>query len=93
MLVVGESNYAKDDLGATPDEAVAVVNGNPSFIQEVVKRVSISREQSNRTFDAITYLLKQSNGSNIKDVSAETWNSFAYMDVIQCAMMGCGWTV
>jgi hypothetical protein len=41
MLVVGESNCAKDDVGVTPDVAVSAVNGNPWFTREVINRACI----------------------------------------------------
>ena len=91
MLVVGESNCAKDDVGVTPDVAVSAVNGNPWFTREVINRACILHEAYNRTFSAITYLLRKSDGLNVDNASVETWNSLAYMDVIQCAMKGVGW--
>ena len=90
LMVVGESNYADADDGKTLDAAVAEVNGNWNFTQDVVELFCISRKQPNRTFDGITYLLKPSE-DNVADVSFKVWHSIAYMDVIQCAMKGKGY--
>ena len=91
LLVVGETNYAHDDSGATPDDAVANVNGNWHFTHDVVNTFCLSRRKSNRTFDVITHLLKGSDAAKVAAVSAEVWQSFAYMDLIQTAMKGKGW--
>lgn len=91
LLVVGETNYANDDSGATPSDAVANVNGNWRFTHDVVDRFCLSRRNSNRTFDVITHLLKESDAAKAAHVSAEVWQSLAYMDLIQTAMKGRGW--
>ena len=91
LLVVGESNYANDDKGVTSDAAVAAVNGDWEFTNKVVDDFCLSRRKSNGTFDGVTYLLKQSSDAEVRSVSSEVWNSFAYMDLIQEAMKGTGW--
>lgn len=91
LLVVAESNYAKDDKGNTPDAAVACVNGNRAFTKEVVDMFCLSRKKTNKTFDGVTYILMQDDDDIVKKVSRSIWNSVAFMDVIQCAMKGIGW--
>ena len=90
-MVIGETNYADADIGATPEEAVAAVDCCWHFTEEVVRRFCILRKDANRTFDAITYLLMKSVSDKVQNVSPAVWASFAYMDVIQHAMRGIGW--
>lgn len=91
LMVIGETNYADADMGATPADAVAAVDGNWHFTENVVCRFCFSRKDTNRTFDAITYLLMKSANDKERNVSPAVWNSFVYMDVIQHAMRGKGW--
>ncbi len=91
LMVVAETNYANSDCGATPMKAIDAVNGNWHFTRNVVELFCVRRDKSNRTFDAITNLLKASASDKVQDVSSAVWQSFAYMDVIQKAMRGTGW--
>ena len=92
-MVVGESNYAKDDMGPTPDAAVVAVNNDWHFTENVVCRFCISRKDINPTFEAITYLLMKSASDKTSCVSPMVWHSFAYMDIIQQAVRGRGWGI
>lgn len=91
LMVVGDTNYADGDMGATPEAAIATVNNDWHFTENVVRRFCISRKDTNRTFDAITYLLMKSASDKVEGASSAVWNSFAYIDAIQRAMRGRGW--
>ena len=91
LLVVAETNYAKEDRGDTPDAAVSSVNGDWNFTKDVIDIFCLSRKKTNRTFDGISYILKPGDNDIVNQVSKSLWNSFAFMDVIQCAMKGIGW--
>lgn len=94
LLVIGESNYAdeeRENPSPTREIAVERVNVNWHFTEEVVKRFCLKRTEPNKTFDGVTHILKAEDSMPDFEASAKVWESFAYMDLLQCAMQGKGW--
>ena len=91
LMVVGESNYAQQCMGDTPEKACKAVDDNVNFTKDMVMRFSISRERGNRTFTGISKVLCDGAllaKNNIVDIGRSVWRQVAYMDIIQKTMRG-----
>ena len=93
LLVIGESNYADETNGivdypegVTPETAVDTVNKDWEFTNKVVRCFCMDRTKTNRTFDGISGVLTEL--PDPEERSRAVWNSIAYMDLIQCALVG-----
>ncbi len=90
LMVVGESNYADEDCGPTPEAACRAVDGNVHFTECVVSRFCINRSERNVTFDGVTNVLRKDRAEDILSAGRSAWGRIAYMDVIQQSMCGKG---